>query len=208
MKLRFILIGILSTATVGCINAFTSMNGGNGTVVNSSNLGAGGGLSVAGFGAMTVPTGNGVIVRVQNGLENNVSAASGNFKKVLAQVQPNLPKVTDPTKATGFDQVQLMVYGACSDLTTGTTPKMQSVYNVNPNNPIATNQAALVAAGVRMMNQYTAGLASNSAATPAVNSALNNLVTTLEGDSTNTSKIAFMSVCIAANTAGSTLMGF
>src|SRR6185312_3034611 len=105
-----------------------------------------------------------VVVRVQNGLENNVNPQAGNFKAILAQVGNNLPQSTDPTKATGFDQVELMVYGACSDLTSGSTPKMKSVYSVNPTGTVASNQQALINAGVRMLDQYVAGLASQSSA--------------------------------------------
>ncbi len=174
----------------------------------SSNVVAGNGMNVAGTGALSVPTGDAVVARIQNGLQGNVSSTTGNFAKALALLKPNLPQVTDPTKATGYDQVQLLAYAACSDLTTGKTPLMQSKYNVSPTATIATNQSALVMAGVQMLDQYTAGLASGGPTSAQVNTAFTSLVTQLTGDSTNTSTIAFVSVCIAANTAGSTLLGF
>ncbi|MGZ3727424.1 MAG: hypothetical protein ACXVBD_16590 [Pseudobdellovibrio sp.] len=164
--------------------------------------------SVPGVGSFSVPTAAAVVARIQNGLEQNAKSTAGNFAKSLAQVQPNLPSVTDPTKATGFDQIQLLVYGACSDLTSGTTPLMQSKYGVSTTGTIAANQSALIAAGMKMLDQYTAGIASNSSATAALQTALTTLVSQIASDSANTSKIAFMSVCIAANTAGSSLLGF
>src|SRR4051812_194068 len=64
----------------------------------------GGGCKVAGTGALSVPVGDSLVVRVQNALDGSVTANAGNFKLALTQVRANLPKVTDPTKATGFDQ--------------------------------------------------------------------------------------------------------
>lgn len=169
---------------------------------------AGNGGNVTGTGALSVPTADGVVLRLQNGMQGNVSATAGNFAKALALLKPNMPQVTDPTKATGFDQVQLLAYAACSDLTTGTTPKMQSNYNVNPKGTIASNVSALIAAGTLMLDQYTGGMASQGPTSTQVQAAFTNLVNTLASTSTNTSTIAFISVCIAANTTGSTLLGF
>lgn len=168
----------------------------------------GDGEKVSGTGALSVPTGDAIIARLKNGLEGNAKSTAGNFAKALAQVKPNLPKSTHAQKATGFDQAQLLVYGACSDLTTGTTPLMKSKYSVDPAAAISANQSALIAAGLRMLDQYTAGLSSKDPVRSQINDALSKLVTTLAGDKTNTSKIAFMSVCVAANTAGSMLLGF
>lgn len=170
--------------------------------------GAGGGATLAGKGSTSAPTAEAVIVRLENGLENRVNSRSGNFARSLAQVRTNLPKVTDPTKATGFDQAQLLAYGACSDLTTGNTPLMQSQYNVTKNGTIAAQQASLVAAGVRMLNRHVAGLASQSQASPQVTQVFTDLVQKIAATNGNTSTIAFMAVCIAANTAGATLMGY
>ncbi|MBY0471606.1 hypothetical protein K2X30_10615 [bacterium] len=179
---------------------------------NNNNQGGGAvvgnGATVSGTGALSVPTANAAIARIQNGLEGSVNPMAGNFQRSLAQVRTNLPKVSDPTQASGYDQVQLLVYGACSDLTTGNTPIMQSRYGVTANGTIAANTTALVNAGMRMMDQYTAGLASASPATDAARAAFQSLVSRVGATATNTSRIAFMSVCIAANTAGSTLLGF
>jgi len=179
----------------------------------SSNVGgeaaAGGGNTVQGVGDFSMPTGPAVISRITNGLENAVSPLKGNFQKALTASGSNLPLVTDPTKASGFDSVQLVVYGACSDLTTGGTNSiMTKTYKVTGTASIASNQANLIAAGVRMFDNYTAGLGSQGPTAAQVSQAFQTLVTTVSGTSSNTSTIAFMSVCIAANTAGSSLLGF
>lgn len=168
----------------------------------------GGGVNVPGKGNFSVPTPEAVVFRLQNGLEQNVTSASGNFALALSQVKKNLPQVTNPIKATGFDQVQLLVYGACSDLTTGAAPLMMSKYRVNPAQSIATNKANLISAGMQMLDHYTANLASQSTATAKIQEALTKLTNQLAGVSGNTSVIAFMSVCITANTVGTTLLGF
>lgn len=169
---------------------------------------AGNGILVAGKGSLTVPTADAVVQRIKIGLENNVNPLTGNFNRSLRQVQTNLPKDPDPMKASGFDQVQLLVYAACSDLTTGNTPLMQTRYSVTKAGTIAANSANLVNAGRRMLDQYVAGLASQSSAVTEVNAALTNLVNTIAGQAGSNSTIAFMSVCMAANTAGATLMSF
>lgn len=178
------------------------------STVENPNLGAGGGARVPGVGAFSVPTREAIVARVEIGLEGNVKASTGNFSRTLTQVKNNLPKLTDPTKVTGFDQVQLLVYGACSDLTTGTTPAMLSKYQVDPKTSVALNQSALVSAGLKMLDQHVAGLASASDATEPIKTALNSLISDLAAVPNNTTIITFMSVCIAANTAGSSLMGF
>jgi hypothetical protein len=174
----------------------------------SSNLSSVNPYELKGSGSISVPTASAVVARVQNGLENAVSPLSGNFAKSLAQVKGNLPNSPDPTRATGFDQAQLLIYAACSDLTTGSTPKMKSMYNVDPKAAVSANQTALQSAGVRMLDNYVAKLASQGPTASGVNSSFGKLVQNIAADSGNTSTIAFMSVCIAANSAGATLMGF
>lgn len=186
-----------------------SGNNGNGNQSSTPNpIVVGSGSAVAGTGALTGPTADAVVGRLANGLEGSVNPTAGNFARSLASLRNNLPKSTDPTKATGFDQVQLLVYAACSDLTTGATPIMRSRYNVIPTNTIATNQNALVAAGVRMLNQHVAGLASDPLVAGEVTAAFTELVTKNAAVANTTSTMAFMSVCIAANTAGSSMMSF
>lgn len=154
-----------------------------------------------------VPTSNSVAIRIENGLEGSAKRSAGNFRLSLQQVQGNLPKVPNVFNASGFDQIQLLVYAACSDLTTGGTPVMQSKYGVTPNGSIASNQTALVNAGLRMLDQHTAGLATQGPDAAQLTSIFTSLVQKQAAVGTNTSKIAFMAVCIAANTAGTTMLG-
>lgn len=169
----------------------------------------GDGAKYAGTGSLSVPTSDGIVARITNGLESNVSPTAGNFARSLAAVKNNLPRNTDPSKASGFDQVQLLVYAACSDLVTGgTASKMKTVYNVPTTGTPAANKAALVAAGTKMFDNYVAGLASQGPTKDQVATVFSQLVDTVGATSANTTTVAFVSVCIAANTAGTTLMGF
>lgn len=204
---KLLIVPFLTIAISACSMGKTAKNSGS-SEASSTGVGAGGGASVPGHGALSVPTADALVIRITNGLQGNVSPTAGNFKSSLAQVKNNLPKVTDPTKATGFDQAQLLVYAACSDLTTGNPGLMASKYNVTKNATIANNKAALIQAGVTMLDQYTAGLASQGPTAANVVSAYDALIQKIAADAGNNSTIAFMSVCIAANTAGSTLMSF
>lgn len=156
---------------------------------------------------VAVPAGVAAVKRIENGLEGVAPSTQGNFARTLAQVRPNLPKVTKVADASGYDQIQLLAYAACSDLTVGGTPLMQSRYNVQVSATIAANQAALVSAGLRILDQHSAGLASQGPASAQITTILTNLVQAQAAVATNTSKMAFMTVCIAASTAGSTLLG-
>ncbi len=149
----------------------------------------------------------GIVARLENGLESNALSTIGNFRKSLGLVKSNLPTKASVLEATGFDQVELLAFAACSDLTTGTKSLMESVYGINPAGTIASNQVALVAAGMRMLDHHTAGLASQGPDSAAVSTVLTNLVIAQAAVGTNTSKMAFMTVCIAANTAGTSMLG-
>jgi hypothetical protein len=178
--------------------------------VTPAGVGGGAGATLKGTGSMSVPTADAVIARIVNGLEGNVNpyANNTNFGRSLAQVRNNLPRVSDPLRATGYDSVQMLVYAACSDLTTGGNPMMQSRYGVNPNTSLAQSKAALVAAGTRMLDVHTAGIASKGPNSAQVASAFDALHAQLvAGGNANTTKVAFISFCIAANTAGITMLG-
>jgi hypothetical protein len=192
----------LSQDSIGVAAAPVSIKG-NDTTKAGPALPVSGGANQTG---VVIPTNGSVANRIANGLENSVVMTKGNFSTALTQVSTNLPKVTDITKASGFDQVELLVYAACADLTTGGTPLMKSKYNVDPAATVTANQAALVAAGMRMLDQHTAALASQGPASGQLTTILTNLVQA-EVTAASTSKIAFMSVCIAANTAGSAMLG-
>jgi hypothetical protein len=156
---------------------------------------------------LTVPTNNSVAARIENGLEGNAKRTTGNFQRAYAQYVPNMPKVPNVNNASGFDQIQLLIYAACSDLTTGGTPLMQSKYSVQANGSIASNQSALINAGLRMMDQHTGGLATQGPDSAQLTTIFTTLVQSQAAVATNTSKMAFMAVCIAANTAGTTMLG-
>lgn len=216
MKNSYVFLQVLFVVLlVGCgkeqpmrLMASTAEHASFGSIFENPSIGAGAGAKVNGVGAFSVPTREAIIARLEIGLEGNAKPSAGNFARALTQVKTNLPKLTDPTKVNGFDQVQLLVYGACSDLTTGATPAMLSKYGVDPKTGIAANQLALISSGMKMLDRHVAGLASASSATAEINTALTSLITDLSTTATNTTTIAFMSVCIAVNTAGSSMMGF
>jgi len=151
------------------------------------------------------PTAESAAFRIANGLEGNASVTNGNLRQVLSNVKTNLPKVTNVNNAAGYDQVQLLAYAACADVVQN--GQASSVYNIQMSDTVANNQAALVAAGVRILDAHTGGLASQSSASTQVNTVLTTLVQTESTASGVTTKMAFMAVCIAANSAGSTLLG-
>lgn len=155
---------------------------------------------------VSVPTARASIGRIENALEGRSPATAGNFNRAIAQVQSNLPRVSNPKEAAGYDQIQLLAYAACSDLTTGGTPIMQSAYNVQRNSSVSANQAALIAAGIRILDQNVAGLASQGPNATDVTTVFTTLVQA-QITAGASSTVAFMAVCIAAATAGSTMMG-
>ena len=188
---------------VGVAVAPVSISG-NSTARSGPTTPVSGGANATG---VAVPTGEAVIARITNGLEGTVKQTTGNFSTAISQLSTNLPKVTSVNAAAGYDQLQLLVYAACADLTTGGAPIMQSKYNVSPSGTIAANQAALVSAGIRMLDQHTGGIASQGPDAAQLNTILTNLVTAQAAVNTNTSTMAFITVCLAANTAGIALLG-
>src|SRR6478609_140286 len=73
---------------------------------------------VPGQGSTSVPTSDAVIGRLQVGLAGSgVSTTTGNFATVIGQVASNLPQVTNSVTAVGHDQVPILTYAACSDIT-------------------------------------------------------------------------------------------
>jgi hypothetical protein len=153
-----------------------------------------------------VPSSSAVVGRIMKGLPS-VSPATGNFKTALAQVQTNLPSVTDPTKATGLDQIPLLVYAACADIS-GNTTTLKNSYSINSSGTVASNSASLVAAGTAMVNLHVGNLA---AAGTALNSQVNTVFTTLVNSDISagaTTVQAFNTVCMAANSFGVGMTGF
>jgi len=153
-------------------------------------------------GSASAPTADGVIARIQNTLVG-ANPLAGNFSRAVAQVKPNLPQTANPVQATGLDQIPLLVYGACSDV------KLSS-YGVPTTGTVTANSAALVAAGMTMLDAGLAGLASQGPSSADFQSTLQGLVSTLAADTaaTQTMTTSFIAVCMAATTAAVSMAGF
>jgi hypothetical protein len=160
------------------------------------------GTDLPGVGSASAPTADAVIGRIRNTLIG-VDPLAGNFTKAIAQVKPNLPQMTNPVQATGLDQIPLLVYGACTDA------KLAS-YNVPTTGTISANSAALVAAGMTMLDAGLAGLASQGASSGDFQAALQTLVSTLAADkaTTQTMTTSFIAVCMASTTAAVSMVGY
>ncbi|HZR06964.1 MAG TPA: hypothetical protein VFA79_00180 [Myxococcales bacterium] len=154
------------------------------------------------MGSASAPTADAVIGRIRNTL-TGVDPLAGNFAKAIAQVKPNLPQMTNPVQATGLDQIPLLVYGACTDAKLAT-------YGVPTTGTITANSAALVAAGMKMLDAGLAGLASQGASSADFQAALQALVSTLAADksATQTMTTSFIAVCMAATTAAVSMVGY
>ncbi len=160
------------------------------------------GTDLPGLGSASAPTADAVIGRIRNTLIG-VDPLAGNFAKSIAQVKPNLPQMTNPVQATGLDQIPLLVYAACTDV------KLVS-YNVPTTGTISANSAALVAAGMKMLDAGLAGLASQGASNGDFQAALQALVSTLAADKaiTQTMTTSFIAVCMASTTAAVSMVGY
>jgi hypothetical protein len=185
---------------IGAAVAAHSIAGNDTSKAGPTSATSGGGNTLG----VTGPSAEAAVGRIANGFEGNTPPTQGNFSQAIASVKSNLPKVTNVNSASGYDQVELLAYAACADLVDG--GQISSVYGVQGSQSVTSQQAALVAAGVRILDNHTANLASQGPNAAAVATALTNLVT-LEATNAANSKMAFMTVCIAASTAGSTLLG-
>lgn len=135
---------------------------------NNNNNGGGGGSSNS--ISTTVPTVDVIPARIANALTLPATTASPspsplvnpvtskNFSTVLAQQGPNLAITTDPASATGAGAVSLLAFAACNDVTPG-------AYGVTGTLTSGVASAAqssqIVAAGLTIVNQCTAGLAAS-----------------------------------------------
>ena len=167
-----------------------------------SGLPADPGTDLPGVGSASAPTADAVIGRIRNTLIG-VDPLAGNFAKAIAQVKPNLPQMTNPVQATGLDQIPLLAYAACTDT------KLAS-YNVPTTGTVSANSAALVAAGMKMLDAGLAGLASQGASSADFQTALQALVSTLATDkaATQTMTTSFIAVCMASTTAAVSMAGY
>jgi hypothetical protein len=167
---------------------------------------AGTGSTLPGVGALSMPTANATVQRIINGLEGHVQVVADNNNMAFAyrNLSGQLSNSADPTHFTGGDTTMLIAYAAC----TAVSGQMNTIYGVNGSLTVAANKTALVNAGMRILDHYLANLASQGSASTQVKAALNATVAQSISNGVSSSTMAFVTVCTAANTAGSTLMGF
>ena len=162
---------------------------------------AGIGATLSGTGALSVPTTNGIISRVINGVGGRASVHSLSFELATRNFAANLSNSTDPTQLNGADMNMLLAYSACVDA--GAT----TFGHINTSKTVAQNQVALVTLGMSIMDSYLAGLASGGAASAQLQTTFNNIVSQSIANGA-TPQMAYVTVCTAAVTAGSTMLGF
>jgi hypothetical protein len=155
---------------------------------------------IPGVPGASIPTSNAIVSRIQNGVKNAAVPTSGNFSRAIAQLGSNLPETTNPLRATGYDQVPLLAYAACSDIPLST-------YGITGNS-IPGAKAAIVAAGINILDQHTGGLASTGPYAAQVSQIFGNLVDQNAQVAGETVQIAFISVCMTASTVGTNMLGF
>ncbi len=171
--------------------------------IAQSNVGSGNPadqVGIAGVPGASVPVASAIAARIQLGVKNNAVATAKNFAASLNQLGGNLPQNTNPNLATGYDQVPLLAYAACTDIA-------PSVYNVTGTS-IPAARAALIAAGVNILDQHTGGLASTGPLAASVATTFGNLVDQNATISGETVLMEFVSVCMTASTFGAQMMGF
>ena len=188
---------LASLAIAACASPPASSPGGSDTPPESEP-----GTDLPGVASASAPTADAVIGRIRNTL-TGVDPLAGNFAKAIAQVKPNLPQTANPVQATGLDQVPLLVYAACTDAKLAT-------YSVPTTGTITANSAALVAAGMKMLDTGLASLATNGGSAGDFQAALQALVNTLAADKTTTQTMttSFIAVCMASTTAAVAMVGF
>lgn len=157
-------------------------------------------VGIPGVPGASVPTSDGIVARIQNGLKNVAVPTAGNFRTALTQLGSNLPENQNPNLATGYDQVPLLAYAACSDVPLAT-------YGI-AGTSIAGAKAAIVAAGVNILDQHTGGLASTGPLAAGVSAVFAKLVDQNAAISGETVQMTFISVCMTASAFGTQMMGF
>jgi hypothetical protein len=161
-------------------------------------------VGIIGVQGASVPTSKAISARITNGLQNNSVPTSGNFAKSLAQLGTNLPENTNPNLATGYDQVPLLAYAACTDV----APSVYGITQTGTGANITNARMALIAAGVKIMDQHTGGLASTGPLASQVSTIFGKLVDDNAAISGETVLMEFVSVCMSASTFGVQMMGF
>jgi uncharacterized repeat protein (TIGR01451 family) len=158
--------------------------------------------TIPGYGSISVPTTHAVVGRILKVLgPAGVTMASTNFAASLSSVATSLPTVASPLTATGYDQIPLLVFSACADAN-------PAFYTVNTGLTASANSTALINAGVAMVNAHVAGEAATGT---ALNAQVVQIFTQLVNDNVaagSSARVAFNSVCMAANTFGVEMTGF
>ncbi len=204
------LIKIVTLGLVGLISltGCTLQKEGSGSVKAQSNLPASGNpadqVGVAGIPGASVPTAKAIAARIQNGVKNNAVSTSKNFAASLAQLGTNLPENTNPNLATGYDQVPLLAYAACSDI----APSVYGITQTGTGTNITNARANLIAAGVNILDQHTGGLASTGPLAAQTSAIFGQLVDDNAKITGETVLMEFVSVCMTANTFGAQMLGF
>lgn len=174
---------------------------------------SGGATSAVAAQLISSPTQDAVTSRLLMALgPAGLTVTSRNFSAELNTLNGGLPSVPDPTAASGFDKIPMLIYAACSDLTAA---NIQKVYGVSTSQSIASQSTALANAGVTMVNNLIGGIATNSdvVATQGTNGvpttqAIFQTLVTNEQSAGDSTAAAFVAVCMAANTFGVEMVGY
>jgi hypothetical protein len=160
---------------------------------------------IPGVGSTSSPTAEAVVGRLNTRMLGTVSPFSGNFKTVLTQVSTNLPQVTNPITAVGWDQTPLLTYAACTDVSQANT---LSVFGVDITQSTTSQRSALINAGLKIADGYVGGQASSGPLAAQAGAIFGSLIDQDAAVTGETTKQVFVSVCMAANVFGIQMLGF
>lgn len=161
-------------------------------------------VGIPGVPGASVPTSKAIALRIANGVKNAAVPTARNFQAAMNQLGANLPENTNPNLATGFDQVPLLAYAACSDINPTTYGITQTGTGAN----ITAARPALIAAGINILDQHTGGLASTGPLAAQAAAIFGKLVDDNAAIPNETVLMEFISVCMTASTFGTQMMGY
>jgi len=164
-------------------------------------------VGIPGVPGASIPTSKAISLRIMNGVKNMAVPTAGNFLASMNQLGTNLPENTNPNVATGFDQVPLLAYAACSDI----APTAYGITQTATSAAAADLTAArtnLIAAGVNILDQHTGGLASTGPLATGVRDIFGKLLDDNARIAGQTIRMQFISVCMTASTFGAQMMGY
>ena len=162
---------------------------------------------VPGVPGASITTSRAISLRIMNGVKNMAVPTAGNFAASLGQLGTNLPENTNPNVATGFDQVPLLAYAACSDIAPTAYGVTQNAASTTAADLTAA-RANLIAAGVNILDQHTGGLASTGPVASQVSGIFGKLLDDNAKIAGQSIKMQFISVCMTASTFGAQMMGY